>query len=741
MRLLIRRTRESGQNQSIEDSSTKLQRNRKRKFGSLTILSDNKYLIQSAAFPCHARTFPLPLVGMLPKNKNIIQYFNLLKYPLLLTTMTLHKTPEYSCFKSSSNTIPSPSYTSSAHSLETSRWNRVRMALFLLVVPGLAMGNIETNTETSDKKIDLTSSTTTLSSSWTKKIVFWNNPNTSQGTALFHAPDVDSFYDKYNMDEEEGDEFTEWNNNYDEDLNMHRDLSSSSDSGSRDEADDYWRNPAYWDDYIGIEDDYFNYVGDEIPPSLLPLTRRDVIGFMLASLGATLGSLGGIGGGGLVVPIYIIATGLSPKQAIPLGSVTVLGGSLAGLLLNLRRRHPLADRPIIDWDLILVMEPLVLVGTVFGSILHRVIPGKVLSVLLVLLLSIVAHTTLTKAKRMYDAERRYIEHLKTARSDYLSRVASFRTAFRMSEAAWSADALPGVDPESTSYMPPSPVRTQTFDTKSFDTTPLSPRMDVHERRRILILNPDFVTLRSDLLEQEKFTPRSKVLALVAKFSVLMFLNITLGGGAFKSPWGIECGGVAFWVVHIIMIAFLVSSAWAAQTYLVNRHELKEIIRFDYVHGDIKWDQRKAIIYPCFFMLAGVFAGMFGIGGGMITVPLMLTMGIHPAICTATSVTMVFFTTMLTASSFAVFNLILWDYAVVCIVIGFIGSLIGMGIMQRARRTATGAANFERNSFIAYCTGCVIMLCALLMTLQYVLQIVTNDMSYAEGGLCEGYRIS
>jgi hypothetical protein len=49
----------------------------------------------------------------------------------------------------------------------------------------------------------------------------------------------------------------------------------------------------------------------------------------------------------------------------------------------------------------------------------------------------------------------------------------------------------------------------------------------------------------------------------------------------------------------------------SQTYLINRHELKEIIRFDYVHGDIKWDQRKAIVYPCFFMLAGLFAGMFG----------------------------------------------------------------------------------------------------------------------------------
>ena len=121
---------------------------------------------------------------------------------------------------------------------------------------------------------------------------------------------------------------------------------------------------------------------------------------------------------------------------------------------------------------------------------------------------------------------------------------------------------------------------------------------------------------------------------------------------------------------------------------------------------------------------------------------MLAMGVHPAVCTATSSAMVFFTTLLSSSSFAVFNLIIWDYAVVCVVIGFIGSLIGMGIMQRARQTATFAANFERNSFIAYCTGCVIMLCALLMTLQYILQIVyDDDMSYIHSGLCEGYRIN
>ena len=548
-----------------------------------------------------------PIISNPPTNnkssnlsKNSVSHNNL----ELSFSSFFRKTHRGSCCNSTIRTTDTMASTSCTYSPETSNWLRMRLALFLLTVPVLALGEIQTNAST---ETSMRTQSGPYPFSLKRKATFWDNGFGGLSN-LRKADEEDDDFDTDN----EFEDSTAWDDNINgfETKSNNRDLKSSSD-----ENDDYWRNPDYWDDYIAeSEDDFYRYIGDAVPPSLLPISQQNIIGFMLASLGATLGSLGGIGGGGLVVPCYVIVTRLNLKQAIPLGSVTVLGGSLAALILNLKRRHPLADRPIIDWDLILVMEPLVLIGTVFGSILHRVISGKLLSVLLVLLLTIVAHTTLVKAKRMYDAEKRYIEHLKSARSDYLSRVASFRTAFRVPEAAWSADALHGAGLESksrASCMPPSPVRTQSLDSQSFDTTPVSPRMDVHERQRILILNPDFVSLRSDLMEQEKVTPRSKVLALVGKFTVLMFLNITLGGGAFRSPWGILCGSVAFWVVHVIMVAFLFSSAWAAQTYLVNRHELKEIIRFDYVHGDIKWDQRKAIIYPCFFMLAGLFAGMFG----------------------------------------------------------------------------------------------------------------------------------
>ena len=81
---------------------------------------------------------------------------------------------------------------------------------------------------------------------------------------------------------------------------------------------------------------------------------------------------------------------------------------------------------------------------------------------------------------------------------------------------------------------------------------------------------------------------------------------------------------------------------------------------------------------------------------------------------------------------------------VCLCIGFLASLIGQGIMTSVRQANTDThGNFERNSFIAYCIGGVILLSALLMTMQYVLHIVSYNANVSgteEGGLCEGYRM-
>jgi uncharacterized membrane protein YfcA len=393
------------------------------------------------------------------------------------------------------------------------------------------------------------------------------------------------------------------------------------------------------DDLIGESkreiNHYYAYDDDDRPekPVLFPLQAQTVVGYFVAALALGLGASSGTGGGGTIVPIYILIMQMPINLAIPIGAVTVLGGALASTCFNAARRHPLADRVLIDWDFVLVrcamhrpclpaiartqhgrpteppqllfsqttnltfalqvMEPLTLVGTLLGTLLHRVVSVKILMVVLILLLSLTAYTTLSKAMRMFQAEVKYIRHLRAAQSE---------PPLGMSPSSISKSDTWGATSESEhlSGRPPSRRERQ---------------LDAAEKQAILILNPDFVTLRSELMEQEKFTPRSKIIALCGMFSVLIFLNIMVGGGGYNSPWGIKCGSEAFWVMHVIMIAFLIASAWAAHSYVVARFEIKQLVRFDYVHGDIKWDTRSAIIYPAVFMAAGLFAGTLGIGGG------------------------------------------------------------------------------------------------------------------------------
>jgi hypothetical protein len=102
-----------------------------------------------------------------------------------------------------------------------------------------------------------------------------------------------------------------------------------------------------------LSDGEQNNVNAESQKRLFPLTLSDYYGFLFVVIGLMIVARGGIGGGGMLVPIYMLVMGFAPKQAIPLSNVTIVGGAIANTFLNVRKRHPLADRPLIDYDLTL----------------------------------------------------------------------------------------------------------------------------------------------------------------------------------------------------------------------------------------------------------------------------------------------------------------------------------------------------------------------------------------------------
>jgi len=306
---------------------------------------------------------------------------------------------------------------------------------------------------------------------------------------------------------------------------------------------------------------------------------------------------GGIGGGGILVPIYILVMGFSTKNAIPLSNITVFGGAVANTFLNAKKRHPLVDRPMVDWDLILIMEPLTIAGALMGAFLNKLLREEILVVMLVLLLSFTAYNTLVKAMKMYRIESVQIARQRLKENE-LTSMASQQYADNEVEA----------EDELLDNMEKKMAKMKEFD-----------MMDDDLKR---------------ILEEEKVAPRRNINLLVIMFVVVLAVNVLKGGGSFESPLGIECGSAAFWLANTFMLVWILAiSAWV-RNYLVKRQERKERCGYEYVEGDIKWDQQATLLYPVICTLAGFFAGMFGVGGGIVKGPLMLAMGVHPKVSDA-----------------------------------------------------------------------------------------------------------
>ncbi len=68
----------------------------------------------------------------------------------------------------------------------------------------------------------------------------------------------------------------------------------------------------------------------------------------------------------------LLVAGFPAKYAVALSNFTIVGGAVANLFFNINRRHSFKPKPLIDWDLILVMEPSTILGAVIGGYLNKV---------------------------------------------------------------------------------------------------------------------------------------------------------------------------------------------------------------------------------------------------------------------------------------------------------------------------------------------------------------------------------
>ena len=438
---------------------------------------------------------------------------------------------------------------------------------------------------------------------------------------------------------------------------------------------------------------------------LFPLGLRDVAGFVFACGGLMIAAGGGIGGGGMLVPIYIIVLGFQPKYAIPLSNVTVLGGAITNVVFAWPKRHPHADRPLIDWDLILVMQPMQLVGALLGGFINKMAPELLLTVMLVVLLGLTAESTLKKALKMYKKE----------------------SAAIAAAAARKESELTALSKESAKDVE------QAEGTGLLDDTDDEPGARDKKRDGGDLDDIDAAALKSELdgilREEAQAAPAWKLQLLAAMFAAIIAINVLKGGGSTPSIVGVACGTAPFWGLTLSMLGLLVYVGHYVREYLLAQTARKARVGYKYVEGDIVWDAKGTIKYPLICIGAGMCAGLFGIGGGIVTGPLMLELGVHPKVAGASTATMILLTAFTAATSFMMFGLLQVDYGTLLFPMGIGATYAGQKILNELMK------NNERNSYIAFSIGAVVAISAVFMTLQSLLSMAYNGIQPGNGGIC------
>ena len=138
--------------------------------------------------------------------------------------------------------------------------------------------------------------------------------------------------------------------------------------------------------------------------SIFPIYESEFFGIIVLTVLLALANVGGIGGGGLIIPIIMALFGFTTKEAIAISGFTIFTGSVARFFYSWNQRHPEKDATMIDYGIVIVMMPLVLVGSFVGVLINIILPPVFLSTILTVILILLTAQSFFKGMQIYNKE-------------------------------------------------------------------------------------------------------------------------------------------------------------------------------------------------------------------------------------------------------------------------------------------------------------------------------------------------
>ncbi|TKY62057.1 integral to membrane [Spatholobus suberectus] len=311
-----------------------------------------------------------------------------------------------------------------------------------------------------------------------------------------------------------------------------------------------------------------------------------VIGF----LGSAFGTVGGVGGGGIFVPMLTLIVGFDTKSAAALSKCMIMGASTASVWYNLRVPHPTKEVPIIDYDLALLFQPILMLGITVGVALSVVFPYWLITVLIIILFLGTSSRSSFKGTQMWREETLLKKEMARQQATFVN-----------SRGKLLID---------TEYEPLIPKEEKSS-------------------MQILCFNLKW----------------KRILMLMAVWVSFLVLQVIKNDVEVCSVW--------YWVLFCLQfpIALLVFGYEAVKLYKGHKERMSTGNPESICEASIEWTALHILFCALCGILGGTVGGLLGSGGGFILGPLLIEIGVIPQVASATATFVMMFSSSLSVVEF------------------------------------------------------------------------------------------
>lgn len=363
-------------------------------------------------------------------------------------------------------------------------------------------------------------------------------------------------------------------------------------------------------------------------------------------------TVGGVGGGGLLIPLYSLAGGFTIEETIPLSVATILGDSFVRVIFLYNREHPYhKSRYLVD------MLPIILITlydsntSILGIVLTNVLPSFFTIICIILVLSVTFVKSLQKAIQTYQKETIVIQNEET-------------------HVKLIIDGL-------IQYIP----------------------------REVIVENATIDGVGDTL--SKKIVHSGILTGVMGIMTVFSFFRPTNMCSTFF--WG-------YFAIQIVVVGLF---GYGLNQYILYVYTKRKDENYIFLTGDIVWNQKNINKFVIIGSVTGMLSTYMGIGGGMITTPVMIQLGMIPEVVIGSSAVTTFLSSLISVINYVISDKLLVEYAVLYGTVSCGGSLVGIWL-------STVLLNrLKRQSVIIFVVSLILFISMILMIYNSIIGFIDN----------------